>query len=105
MAIFKNDTFHAACRIQADGAAFLLNRGFTTLGDTGTGDYLLTLEQAIDATERMVLTALDGSATSGIARSVNTSDTQIQILSFNVDGTTASDRIVSVLVLRIISGA
>jgi hypothetical protein len=74
-----------------------------TVTDNGTGDKTLTLDQAADSTECNVIATIRG-ATSGVLRVVQTSDTAKQILTFAVDGTTATDLAVDFLVLRKMGG-
>lgn len=74
-----------------------------TITDTGTGDRLITLDQGADSTECTVLATIRG-ATSGVCRVVQTSDTTKQLLTFAVDGTTATDLATDFLVLRKMGG-
>lgn len=72
----------------ADGAK-VSGAGFAS-ARTAKGDYALTLDLAVDATECSITACLRG-ATSGVCRVVHTSDTVKQVLTFAVDGTTATD--------------
>jgi hypothetical protein len=74
-----------------------------TVTDSGTGDKRVTLDQGADSTECSVLATIRG-ATSGTVRVVQTSDTQKDIKTFAVDGTTATDLAVDFWVVRKMGG-
>ncbi len=91
----------AAGSINADGTTAWTQGSSVT--DTGTGDRAIVLDQGADSTECAVLATVRG-ATSGVCRVVQTSDTSKQLLTFAVDGTTATDLATDFLVLRKMGG-
>lgn len=98
MSLNYPNVIHAAGSIQGSDGAKVSGAGFAS-ARTGKGDYAVTLDVPVDATECCIQATLRG-ATSGVTRVVHTSDAVKQILTFAVDGTTATDLDVDFLVLR-----
>lgn len=66
---------------------------------TAKGDFAVTLDVPVDQTDCAIIACIRG-GTSGVSRVVHTSDAVKQILTFAVDGTTATDLDFAFLVLR-----
>lgn len=92
------NALHAFGSVQGSDGAIVSGAGYAS-ARTAKGDYAITLDIPVDATQCSILTTLRG-ATSGVTRVVHTSDSVKQVLTFAVDGTTATDLNFDFLVLR-----
>jgi hypothetical protein len=89
---------HAFGSVLGSNGSKVSGAGFSS-ARTAKGDYNVTLDLAVDATECAILATIRG-ATSGVCRVVQTSDSVKRVLTFLVDGTTAADLDFDFLVLR-----